>query len=84
VITAWTFEGDCDPRMLVSNRFELEWPRKSGKMQSFPEIERAEWFDIAEARRRIIPGQSQLIYKFEEVVLRESSLITRPIPGCNG
>ena len=79
LITAWAFEGDCDPRMLVSNRFELEWPRKSGKMQSFPEIDRAEWFDTAEARRRIIPGQSQFIDEFEAVVLRESSSITRPI-----
>ena len=78
MITAWTFEGDCDPRMLVSNRFELEWPRKSGKMQSFPEIDRAEWFDTAEARRRIIPGQSQFIDELEKTVPRQSWSITQP------
>ena len=79
LITAWAFEGDCDPNALVSNRFELEWPPKSGKMQSFPEIDRAEWFDTSEARRRILPGQSPFIDQFEKLVLSKSSSITQPI-----
>ena len=79
LITAWAFEGDCDPKELVSNRFELEWPPKSGKMQSFPEIARAEWFDTIEARRRILRGQCPFIDKFEKLVLRASSSITQPI-----
>jgi predicted NUDIX family NTP pyrophosphohydrolase len=79
LITAWAFEGDCDPKALESNRFELEWPPKSGRIQSFPEVDRAEWFDSAEARRRILPGQSPFVDAVEKVALGESSAITRPI-----
>ena len=61
VITAWAVEGDFDPRNLRSNTFELEWPPKSGRKQSFPEVDRAEWFAPAQARRKILPGQSAFI-----------------------
>jgi predicted NUDIX family NTP pyrophosphohydrolase len=61
VITAWAVEGDFDPRELKSNTFELEWPPKSGRRQSFPEVDRAGWFVPAEARRKILPGQSAFI-----------------------
>jgi predicted NUDIX family NTP pyrophosphohydrolase len=57
VITAWAVEGDFDPTSLKSNTFELEWPPKSGRKQSFPEVDRAEWFGPAEARRKILRGQ---------------------------
>jgi predicted NUDIX family NTP pyrophosphohydrolase len=56
-ISAWAFEGDADPARLESNRFEMEWPPRSGRMQSFPEIDRVQWFDLTEARRRLIAGQ---------------------------
>jgi predicted NUDIX family NTP pyrophosphohydrolase len=56
-ITAWAVEGDFDPRQLKSNTFELEWPPKSGRRQSFPEVDRAEWFTPAQARTKILPGQ---------------------------
>ena len=56
-ITAYAIEGDFDPSSLKSNRFEMEWPPKSGAMQSFPEVDRAQWFRPEEARTKILPGQ---------------------------
>ena len=50
---AWAVEGDLDPASVVSNTFELEWPPRSGRMQAFPEIDRAEWFDLDTARRKL-------------------------------
>jgi predicted NUDIX family NTP pyrophosphohydrolase len=61
MITAWAVEGDFDPRQLKSNTFELEWPPRSGRRQSFPEVDRAEWFAPAEARGKILAGQSAFI-----------------------
>jgi predicted NUDIX family NTP pyrophosphohydrolase len=61
VVTAWALEGDFDPATLTSNRFELEWPPKSGRKASFPEVDRAAWFSPDEARRRILSGQSEFI-----------------------
>ena len=57
VVHAWAVEGDCDPASVNSNLFEMEWPPKSGRMASFPEIDRAAWFTIAEARAKLLPGQ---------------------------
>lgn len=57
VVHAWAFAGDCDPTGLRSNTFSLEWPPRSGRTQEFPEIDRAAWFAISEARRRMVPGQ---------------------------
>ncbi len=57
VVHAWAVRGDFDPDELRSNTFEIEWPRGSGKTRSFPEVDRAAWFDLAEARRRILPAQ---------------------------
>jgi predicted NUDIX family NTP pyrophosphohydrolase len=57
VIHAWALEGDAEPAQLRSNLFSLEWPPKSGRQQSFPEVDRAGWFPLAEAHRKIIPGQ---------------------------
>lgn len=57
MIYAWAVKGDCDPSQLKSNLFTMEWPPKSGQMQEFPEVDRAAWFDIQEARNRIIAGQ---------------------------
>src|SRR5215471_10961489 len=57
IVTVWAFESDCDPNALVSNAFEIEWPPKSGRKSSFPEIDRVAWFEIAEARRKLHTGQ---------------------------
>jgi len=60
-VTAFAIEGDFDPRQLKSNRFEIEWPPKSGRRALFPEVDKAEWFTLAEARTKIIDGQLPLI-----------------------
>ena len=66
LITAFALEGDFDPATLTSNCFELEWPRGSGRMQSFPEIDRAQWFAPARAREKIQPGQAPFIDRLLE------------------
>ncbi len=57
IVTAWAFEGDIDEEKIVSNTFEMIWPPRSGKRQSFPEIDRAAWFTLDEAAEKIIGGQ---------------------------
>ena len=61
VITAFAVDGDFDTAVLRSNHFEMEWPPKSGEMQSFPEVDRAAWFTPSEARKKILPGQAPFI-----------------------
>jgi predicted NUDIX family NTP pyrophosphohydrolase len=61
VVTAFALDGDFDPATLRSNSFEIEWPPKSGRKASFPEVDRAQWFSPAEARERILKSQSELI-----------------------
>ena len=61
IVRAWAVEGDLDPATAVSNTFELEWPPRSGRMQSFPEIDRAAWFDVPTARSKVVTGQRALI-----------------------
>jgi predicted NUDIX family NTP pyrophosphohydrolase len=60
-IIAWAVEGDFPVAELKSNTFELEWPPKSGRKQRFPEVDRAGWFGLAEARRKILRGQVEFI-----------------------
>jgi predicted NUDIX family NTP pyrophosphohydrolase len=62
-IFAWAAEDDWDPSNLVSNTFSMEWPKGSGQIQEFPEIDRAEWFEMAEAQRRILSGQRGFLDK---------------------
>jgi predicted NUDIX family NTP pyrophosphohydrolase len=61
VVQAWAAEGDLDPAGVVSNTFELEWPPRSGRIQVFPEVDRAAWFGLAEARERILPAQAAFL-----------------------
>jgi predicted NUDIX family NTP pyrophosphohydrolase len=68
VVTAWGVEGDFDPATLVSNRFELEWPPKSGRKASFPEVDRAQWFSPAEAQQKILPAQRELISRLMDAI----------------
>ena len=68
VVTAWGVEGDFDPATLVSNRFELEWPPKSGRKASFPEVDRAQWFSPAEAQQKILPAQRELISRLMDAM----------------
>lgn len=57
IVHAWAVECDLDVSKIVSNRFVLEWPKKSGKFVEFPEIDRGQWFDLAAARIRLLKGQ---------------------------
>jgi len=61
IVTAFALEGDFDPATLRSNPFELEWPPRSGRKASFPEVDRAQWFSPAAARQKILKGQSEFI-----------------------
>lgn len=60
-VLAWAFQGDFDPRTVKSNTFTCEWPPQSGKQQEFPEIDRAEWFTVAEARRKLNEAQAAFV-----------------------
>jgi len=66
VVSAWAFEGDCDPSELRSNTFQLEWPKGSGRMHDWPEVDRAAWFTIEEAPARILPAQQPLLDRLLE------------------
>jgi predicted NUDIX family NTP pyrophosphohydrolase len=60
-VIAFCGEGDFDPTMLASNTFEIEWPPRSGRRQAFPEVDRAEWFDLETAKTKVLSGQIDLI-----------------------
>jgi predicted NUDIX family NTP pyrophosphohydrolase len=68
VIHAFAIEGDCDPAVVKSNTFELEWPPRSGRRQEFPEVDRAAWFPLAAARTKIHKGQAPLIDELERIL----------------
>ena len=61
LIIAFAVKGDFDPATVKSNLFDLEWPPKSGRMQCFPEVDRASWFASKEARAKIQPGQAPFV-----------------------
>lgn len=61
LVHAWAFEGDCDPAALRSNTFALEWPPRSGQTRDVPEVDRAEFFGAAEAKRKLLAAQAELI-----------------------
>jgi predicted NUDIX family NTP pyrophosphohydrolase len=61
VVQAWALEGDLDARTVRSNTFSMQWPPRSGRMQEFPEVDRAEWFDLDAARQRINPAQAAFL-----------------------
>lgn len=71
IVHAWAFEGDCDPATIHSNTFTMEWPPRSGQQKQFPEIDRAEFFDLETARRKIKFGQVGLIDELEMILNRK-------------
>jgi predicted NUDIX family NTP pyrophosphohydrolase len=74
IVHAWAFEGDCRPAAIRSNSFRVPWPPGSGQWRTFPEIDRAEWFGLEEARRRINPAQAPLLSALEEALARIDSV----------
>lgn len=71
VVHAWAVESDFDPATLRSNTFELEWPPRSGRRRTFPEVDRAAWFSLDAARRKILEGQLPLLEELAQLKLRE-------------
>jgi predicted NUDIX family NTP pyrophosphohydrolase len=68
LVICFACEGDIEPKSIHSNTFEMEWPPKSGKKQSFPEIDKGEWFDLTEARIKINESQVPLIAVLEDIL----------------
>ena len=68
VIHAWVVRADVDPSRLESNTFSVEWPPKSGRYQDVPEVDRAAWFAIPDARRKILKGETPFLSQLAEVV----------------
>jgi predicted NUDIX family NTP pyrophosphohydrolase len=67
IVIAFALEGDFDPATLKSNTFELEWPPKSGRRATFPEVDRAQWFSLEMAREKILSGQREFITRLLEM-----------------
>jgi predicted NUDIX family NTP pyrophosphohydrolase len=70
VIQAWALEGDCDAGAIRSNTFSLEWPPRSGVRQEFPEVDRAAWFPLKDAREKISKGQVGFLEELEQAFKR--------------
>ncbi|HZV68929.1 MAG TPA: NUDIX domain-containing protein [Saprospiraceae bacterium] len=70
LVHAWAVESNFDETKLRSNTFEMEWPPRSGKKMEFPEIDKAEWFDVGKAREKILVGQVALINELEVSIVR--------------
>ena len=68
MVYAWAIEGDLDPATIKSNHFEIEWPPRSGKMKSFPEIDKADWFKEDEALKKINTGQTALVEELKNKI----------------
>ena len=64
IVTAFALEGEFDPATLRSNTFELEWPPKSGRRATFPEVDAAQWFSPADARDKILKGQAEFVTRW--------------------
>ena len=68
LVHAWALHGDLDVERVSSSSFQTEWPPRSGKMQSFPEVDRAQWFDLATARRKLNAAQRSFLDRLEQQV----------------
>jgi predicted NUDIX family NTP pyrophosphohydrolase len=77
VVTAWAVEGDLDPDLVVPGTFSMEWPRGSGTVRSFPEVDRVAWLDLRSARERLVTGQRAFLDRLRE------HLEHRPDQACS-
>jgi predicted NUDIX family NTP pyrophosphohydrolase len=71
IIHAWAFEGEVDPDQISSNVFSREWPPRSGRLQEFPEVDRAAWFDLETAKSKINPAQISLLEEAQQKAERK-------------
>ena len=72
-VTAWAFQGDCDPSALKSNTFKMEWPPRSGKQQEFPEVDRAAFFTLDAAREKMHPAEFEFFLRLAKHLSQKSS-----------
>jgi predicted NUDIX family NTP pyrophosphohydrolase len=70
VVSAWCARGDLDADEIVSSTFTTEWPPRSGRMQEFPEVDRAAWFGLEDARVKLVPAQAELVDRLEALLNR--------------
>jgi len=68
VVEGWAVRGDLDVTRTTSNTFEVEWPPRSGRMQQFQEIDRAAWFNLEVARRKLVPAQCDFLDRLEALL----------------
>lgn len=76
-VVAWAVEGDFDPADVSSNTFSIEWPPRSGRLAEFPEIDRAEWFDLATAGRKLVRGQVPFLEALEKALVAAGRVRSR-------
>jgi predicted NUDIX family NTP pyrophosphohydrolase len=67
-VRAFALEGDCDPQAIRSNSFLMEWPPRSGRQQEFPEVDRAGWFPLEEAKQKLLAAQAALVEELARVL----------------
>jgi predicted NUDIX family NTP pyrophosphohydrolase len=67
-VAAWAVEGDLDADAITSNTFELEWPPRSGRKQAFPEVDRAGWFSLEDAREKLNPAQGAFLDRLRDLL----------------
>lgn len=75
-VTAWAFEGDCDPATLRSNTFTLEWPPRSGKRREFPEVDRSAFFTVESAKSRMHPDEFELLLRLQELLKQPAAPVS--------
>ena len=68
VVHAWAVEGDCEAESIKSNSFTMEWPPRSGQRKEFPEVDRAGWFSLEPARKKILKGQLMLLDELQRIL----------------
>jgi len=71
-VNAWAVEGEIDPTSIKSNTFTMEWPPKSGKHAEFPEVDRAEYFDLPTAKQKINPAQASLLSELVQILAKNA------------
>jgi predicted NUDIX family NTP pyrophosphohydrolase len=69
VVTVWAVESDLDPSDVVPGTFQMEWPKGSGTIREFPELDRVAWFDLKEGREKLVPGQRVFLDRLAERLL---------------
>jgi predicted NUDIX family NTP pyrophosphohydrolase len=78
-VYAWAVRGDCDAKTIVSNRFSIEWPPRSGKRQEFPEVDRAGWFTMEVAKEKILKGQVSLLEELSQIIDKDLARHNEPM-----